>query len=318
MQVVAPTITALTGRRAAVAAAALGLILGLTGDASAAQSASRTRPFAPAGAWNSPIPQRPALDPASARIAGYLGGERGTANLYDYGVPVYEADADTPRRPVQCTAPWGRCELEDAPVPLPEGARPSRGSDGAMVVVDAARGKVYDFWQLRRGDGGQWVASWGEVTELDGDGRDGATGAGVSVLSGVIRAREIRAGYIPHALTFSTDNACRAEHRYPAVKTDGRSSRADCIPQGARIQLDPSIDVDRIPGITPGERAVARALQTYGAYARDNGGARLALIFEDPAGRPDPYPSVGLEWDYHDMPHIPWGELRVLREWHGG
>jgi hypothetical protein len=69
--------------------------------------------------------------------------------------------------------------------------------------------------------------------------------------------------------------------------------------------------------LTPGERAVAKALQTYGAYAMDNGGARMAYIFEVPSGEADPYPSVGFTSDYFGMNKIPWTKLRVLASWNG-
>ena len=138
----------------------------------------------------------------------------------------------------------------------------------------------------------------------------------MSRLAGVIRADEIARGRIDHALVFSTANACPT-HRYPASKSDGRSRRSDCVPEGARIQLDPSIDVDSLPGITGGERAVARALQLYGAYAIDSGGAALAVIFEAPTAEPDPYPAAGLDRDYFPMIHIPWERVRLLRQWDG-
>jgi hypothetical protein len=105
--------------------------------------------------------------------------------------------------------------------------------------------------------------------------------------------------------------------RYPASKTDGSSSLSNCIPEGARIQLDPSVNVDAISGITPGERAIAHALQTYGAYADNNGGAKMGFSFENPVSKTDPYPATGLAWDYYDMPHIPWNRLRVLNNWNG-
>ncbi len=276
------------------------------------------RPFADASAWNTPIPANPVLDPASRGITAYLGGERrGYANLYAYGVPVYDADRSTPRYRVDCTKPWGRCPLEEHRVPIPDTARPSPGTDGAMVVIDWSTRRAYEFWQARRSASG-WSASWGGVSSIDGDGRGSpATGAGVSRLAGVVRAFEIRQGRIDHALVFSTDNACRDGYREPATKTDGHSSRPDCIPEGARLQLDPSINLDAIPAMTPGERIVARALQIYGAYAIDNGGARLAVIFETPYEEQDPYPAAGFPHDYYAMPHVPWHRLRVLRQWDG-
>ncbi len=42
--------------------------------------------------------------------------------------------------------------------------------------------------------------------------------------------------------------------RPPALKTDGDSRRADCLPEGARLQLDPALDLGSLPGLTPGER----------------------------------------------------------------
>jgi hypothetical protein len=277
------------------------------------------RPFAPDSAWNMPIPDRPALDPRSAAMVRHLASQdQGFANLYEFGTPVFRADASTPRHRVRCTEGWGTCGLEDRLVPIPADAAPSPGSDGSMVVIDIPARTVYDFWQARRTPGG-WEASWGTANPLYGSGNDnsGATGAGFSALAGLVRASEIKTGWIDHALVFSTDNACTTSYRYPATKTDGQSSVPDCIPEGARIQLDPSIDLEEIPGLTPAEWAVAKALQTYGAYCRDNGGAPMAFIFETPLAAADPHLEAGLRWDYYGMPHIPWKSLRVLNTWAG-
>jgi hypothetical protein len=285
------------------------------------QAVSPSRPFADNSAWNSPIPSNAVLDDESKAIADYLVADGfGIANVYEFGVPVYEAVGSTPRSRVDCTEAWGLCDLEREPVPIPDVARPSPGSDGAMVVLDSSTGVSYDFWQARRERDGWWSVSWGGVVDTTGDGYTpgaGQTGAGVPRLAGVVRTSEVEQGIIPHALVFSTDNACRGEHRYPASKTDGASDRDDCIPQGARIQLDPAIDVDGIPDITPGERMVARALQTYGAYAIDNGGARMAFIFENPAAEQDPYPDAGFAYDYYRLDLVPWEGLRVLARWDG-
>ncbi len=98
----------------------------------------------------------------------------------------------------------------------------------------------------------------------------------------------------------------------PAAERPERASRCWPAYEGARIQLDPSINVDAIPGITAGEKIVAHALQTYGAYCKDTGGSRLAFGFEDPLGKSNPYPSLGFAWDYYGMPHVPWNHLRVV------
>ena len=89
------------------------------------------------------------------------------------------------------------------------------------------------------------------------------------------------------------------------------------IPEGYRIQLDPSIDVGAIPGITPGEKVIAKTLQTYGAYLVDQGGATMAFPFElvPDATSSNPgqvWVNAGFTWDYFGMSHIPWNRLTVL------
>jgi hypothetical protein len=276
------------------------------------------RPFAASSPWNVAIPANPVLDPNNSAIAGYLGSEgKAYADLYESGNPVFESTAGTPTYNVTCTEPWGTCPLSSAPVAIPAGAEASSGSDGSMVVINWSTRTGYDFWRAQKTSSG-WTAAWGTTFSIDGMGTEGgATGAGMPLLAGMIRTYEIERGYIDHALTFSTDNACQTVLRYPASKTDGSSSQPNCIPEGARVQLNPAIDVDAIPGITPAERMIAHALQTYGAYADNNGGAKMAFSFEDPVGRSNPYPAAGLPWDYYDMPQIPWNQLRILKSWNG-
>lgn len=213
---------------------------------------------------------------------------------------------------------WGPDPFGGQTIPLTANYTPSSGSDGAMAVIDRSANKAYGFWQYSW-NGGRPQTAWGGVAALDGPGNgDGATGAGVSRAAGVVRAKEIAAGVVNHALVFSTDMGnCSGTFRHPATKTDGRSSSSACLPEGARVQLDPSVDLDAIPGITKGEKIIGRALQKYGAINIDNGGARMAFSFEKPTDEADPYPSAGLASDYFNMSRIPWNRLRVLRQWDG-
>lgn len=312
-------------RSAMTLAAACALLLALVLPAAAHTNGAGFgpgggRPFAATSAWNSPIPANPTIDPGSAamvaNLSAVVNGKYRAALLYEFGIPIWTADRTYGTRLVDCTSPWGACQLETAgQVPLTSAMTPHVGSDGAMVVVDYAKGDAYEYWQYNWNNGVPRT-SWGGVTSNvhDGDGRgSGATGAGVSRLAGVVRVHEMQAGVIPHALVFSTSFCGTGEFRFPATKTDGKYSGAGKVPEGARVQLDPSINVDAIPGITAAEKMVARALQTYGAYNIDCGGSPMAISFERPnPGQADPYPGLGFTYDYYRMEKIPWGSLRVL------
>ncbi len=278
------------------------------------------RPFAASSPWNLPIGVSPVLDGNSGAIIKSLTPTNAAyANLYEFGAPIFNAGVDTPSYAVDCTKPWGTCDLEKQRVRIPMNAVPNTGSDGTMIVIDQVARLSCDFWQAQRVNSG-WRTSWGTCASIDGTGSSpsgGATGAGVDGLAGDVRTYEIAQGRIDHALNFATNNSCRDVFRVPATKTDGVSLRSDCLPEGARVQLDPAVDVDALPGITPGEKAVGHALQTYGAYNRDNAGAPIAFGFEKPTTGVDPYPAAGFAWDYYGMPHIPWNKLRVLRQWDG-
>jgi hypothetical protein len=286
---------------------------------------SSGRPFSVWSAFNLPIPADPVIGGRNESIVSYLSStdRPAVADLYEFGVPIWDASATTPRYQVECTRPWGTCELEQQLVPIPDAAHPSTldrlGGDGAMVVIDWSTRLAYEFYAAEKIDGA-WTAGWGGVVSIDGMGTPGqAVGAGLSRLGGVVRAREIAQGRIDHALVLSSDNVCEESHRfrYPASKTDGRSPRIDCVAEGTRLQLDPSIDIGALPGLSPAERIIGTALQRHGAYVIDNGGAPMAFIFEAPSGEADAYCDAGLCHDYASI-DLPWSRLRVLRTWHGG
>ncbi|MGD9622061.1 MAG: hypothetical protein AB7G47_12800 [Mycolicibacterium sp.] len=279
---------------------------------------SVTTPFAETSPWRQPIGPNPSIDPNSAAMIEYVASEHAMyANLMEFGIPIFSEPRDTRVHDVDCVKlDWGICPFNGKPVFIPQGAEPNSGSDGALVTLHEPSGTIYEFWQAEE-DGGQWSASWGAVNSLHGSGWGGsATGAGASRLAGVIRIGEIAAGHIPHALALQTNNACPT-FRPPALKSDGTSLREDCIPHGARLQLDPALDLSAL-GLTPGELAVAIAMQRYGGYVMDVGGAPLSVSFElDTHAAPDSigvtYEAAGFRGDYDAMENIPWELLRVLK-----
>lgn len=288
-----------------------------------APEAGPTQVFAATSPFNAPIANDPVLDSNTNSIAAFLGQEV-VADLYEFGIAIYEVDESTTPVAVDCTEEWGTCPLEDGLHRIPDQAQPAPGDDGTLVVIDWSERRTVELWQAVQRSDELWSTSWGTTTPIDGTGIPDVfgNGAGVSHLAGVIRVEEIAEGRIDHALAFSTNNACRDVYRFPATKTDGQSSQVDCVPEGARIQLDPAVDLNRLD-LTPAERTIAEALQTYGAYAIDIGGAAVAFYFEIAADatHTDPgsvYTGAGLSNDYFALDAIPWGHLRVLNTWDGG
>lgn len=324
----AKTWTALTR---AVSIASTAILIAPTAGAESSFTGAAGRPFASTSVWNSAITSNPALISNSAAIVARLSIGQHVANLNEFGIPIYNASASSPVVSVRCTQAWGPCPLPTA-VRLPAGALPNTGSDHALISIDwSANPPVsYDFWGAAQPSGGTISTSWGGITyDLangsgigPGGGTSGsATATNVSRLAGVVRMREIQAGLIPHALAIASSLACPGYFRYPASHTDGFDASANCVPEGSRVQLDPSINVGALPY---GQQVIAKALQTFGAYVVDNAGASIAVVFESdpsligkPGQIPAAYQSAGLAWDYYDMNAIPWSRLRVLQQWDG-
>ncbi len=277
--------------------------------------------FTSDGPFNAVITANPVLDSNSANISTNQVGRVHVMGIYDYGVPIYDADAGMTKYVVNVinSPDWGPNAFSTYPCPLTSNMAPSPGTDGALCVVDWVTRRSYEFWQYSW-NGGSPRCSWGAVFSLDSDGVDplvpgaiGPIGAGFSRLAGIGRMSELTAGLIPHPLVFSSGMS-GSGWLYPAVKSDGGAG-GNVFKEGHRIQLNPTANIDSLTGVT---RTIAQALKTYGAYCMDVGGTGLNFIFETPhPGGPDPYPGLGVVGDYFNLSAIPWSSIRVLNTWNG-
>jgi len=274
--------------------------------------------YAPTSPFNTPVPPGAPVDP---RSDAYIGGLKEVAESHGFTiavrawtVPVYEATAATPRADVQLTAPWRGADWMRN-VPIPKNARPDPRDDGHMTVLDRVTGCEYDFYEARNVDGA-WQAGWANTLLTSGSGvypfAYSTRGSGFSNLAGLIWPEELEAGDIRHALMFSYPHTSAFGAVAPATETDGQSARADALPAGARLQLDPALDLDSLP-LRPYERTIARALQRYGMYLGDTGGT-LNLYAVHPQTYPsDPYADIfPPDPFYPNLPNIPIERFRVL------
>jgi hypothetical protein len=225
----------------------------------------------------------------------------GTANTpSDWDHPIYWSRPSDPVYRLHCSQRgWGRCEVEGKRVRVPASARPAGGGDHHLAVVDQARGWEYDLWQVQRKShqGGLLVARWGGRTRF-GPGSTGlgagATAAEYGLLAGIVRAPELVAGRIDHALVIFV--ACdNGRIVYPA---EGRGAMcpqpAAAPPEGARFQLAMSdAEIDALP-VQPWARPILSAMAHFGFFVGDTGGSPWTVMLESGStytsfGRPDPW-----------------------------
>ena len=222
---------------------------------------------------------------------------------------------------VTCSEFGGSCSIDTQPGHLPEGvpippravpedtsvpasAEPAAGTDRHVTVVDQTTGWEYDLWQVRwPPTGDQLTIGSGGRTRIDGDGtatREGGDGtaAGFGDLAGRVRAEELAAGSIQHALfvNIACDNGTvvppawkRADHDCASVIPGTTDDNAP--PMGTRFQLrmdSASIDALSIPAW---KKTLLHAMADYGMVFGDTGGTDFAFSIETESG--NQYTSLG-------------------------
>jgi hypothetical protein len=262
-----------------------------------ASSPACARPYAAWSPWNTPLVGAQYQADSAAGVKLIQGGQL-SSDPTQYTYPLYYVTRQTPRVQVKLDG-WysnvgrrGRSisnrEKPTLQLPIPAGAHAAEGSDGQMIVIDRRTGDEWGMWQYdgsssggRATNGYHYNIRWSAVPPQ----RFVSRGAGVPYLTGLVRPCEIRRGRITHALAFAFPTPSR-EHVYPATKSDGSGRRGVDIPEGARLQLDPSISASQIRGWGCRNACftIARALQRYGMYLIDNSGRpKIMMEYENTA-----------------------------------
>jgi hypothetical protein len=223
-------------------------------------------------------------------VAGFAGSED------DWEHPTYYPQPTDPVFRLHCyESDWGTCSIEGHRIRIPDAAKPAAGGDGHLTVVDQVSGWEYDLYKVRskpRG-GGTLSFRWGGRTRIDGDGLGSdATAARFGNLAGIIRAQELEAGVIRHAL-FMTIPCGNDHYIYPAMKEGATCGGSDAPPMGSRFQLtlsDSQINALRVPRW---KKTILKAMAHYGMYFGDTGGDTWTVQLESGQtyksfGRTDP------------------------------
>ena len=301
------------------------LALWLSGAASFSDSPTPVRavstvaPYYARGSfWNTPISAGAAVDPNSSAIIAYAivpyASGAVLSNDNAWGMGYAYADDNSTTYTVACTK---YCSSDSFVFPIPKGAKPSTGSDHHLAIIHG--NQELDMWEASYDAAtDRWSAGGGAVTEITGWGANcpqgrrcvGAVAAGFAMLGGSIRPEEIAQGHIDHALALLTPATRSGYIACPATNTDGASSNPNAIPEGALIQLDPAFDVDQQPW-PAWEKTIARALQTYGAYVVDTGGAMGLYAVTDMNQGNASWSSAGMT-KCPSLFNLPWNSFRVL------
>ena len=258
-------------------------------DSPKSQNVLDNPPFSNDSPFNIKIPQNAAIDSSTDNYVNAITDsftDMLVVAVGNWSVPVFFADSFTTIYDVTITDPeWGFI-MED--IPIPDNAAPDSEEDGHLCIIDESTGVEYDFWQAEK-QGNTWSASWGNSISIYSTGTypwgAGARASGFALTAGLILPNEFEQGIIDHALVFSLDPTLVRQGGpiLPATDSDGYSTDPLALPEGARLQLDPSINLDN-RNLTPSEKIIAKALQEYGMILGDIGGGSPEIYAANPIG----------------------------------
>ncbi len=247
-------------------------------------------------------------------------------NTREYSTPVYTVGLNQPN--LRVTLDGSAVDLQKAidAVPIPPGAKPAAGTDKHMVIWQPATDTMWEFWKMEmRPDGWHARAAGamhnvstnpGYYTPDSWSGAQpwwGATATGLPFLGGLMTIEELQRGSIDHALAMAIPHARAGVWSWPATRGDGDSQSPNSLPEGARLRLDPTLNLKKL-NLPPMTRMMAEAAQRYGIVVRDRAGV-VAFYGEDPASTgSNPYPKIfGNQFPDRLLSKFPWRSLQVLK-----
>ena len=267
-------------------------------------------PYQATSAFNVPIAKPAAYAPNSSALVATMnpdGGAKLTSDPTQYTMPVFYVTSQTPLVTVTYSG-WysevsnggstlntyrfsGDLTKQKVDVPVPPSAVPGDGNDQNIIILNLDNGDEWNlntFEQDSKGvtatNVGRYNTAWSGVPPAQSVNNGNPywnNGAGVPLLGGLVRPCELQQGRIEHALSFAYPDPT-PQFIFPATKSDGTTPVGFGMPEGTRLQLDPSISDATIRGwgCTDSCFTIAQALQEFGMYLL-NGSGRPKLMVED-------------------------------------
>jgi hypothetical protein len=238
--------------------------------------------------WNANISKLP----VNSRSADWINNIGRSDNLHPdfgpsfgaqpvpYGIPITVVSGSHPKVHVKFMY---SSESDHVRYPLGSDTRieggKHAGGDRHAIVVDKATCRDYETYDTRHTSKG-WTAGSGAVWSLNSNklrtkpkqnlgpnGLTSADAAGLPILPGLLRAGEVKAGYVDHAIRFTAPVS--SEHFiWPAEHEAGSKASLKYPPMGARFRLKASFPM---AGYSRDTKVVLRAMKAFGLILADNG-----------------------------------------------
>ncbi len=251
----------------------LGAVFPLTVVAANPPSISDCQIFPTDNAWNKNISDFP-VHPKSDTYIASIGLDR---NLHadfgenqTYGIPFTIVDDTQADVEINFTA-YGD-ESDPGPYPIPETAKRESGSDHHVLVLDKTACIIYELYNaVNNPNDSSWSADSGAVWDLSTndlrpEGWTSADAAGLPILPGLVRYKEVKAGAIHHAIRFTAPDT-QDGWIHPATHQAG-SDDTSLPPMGLRVRLKANYDIS---GYTGQAKVILKAMKKYGLILGDNG-----------------------------------------------
>jgi hypothetical protein len=127
---------------------------------------------------------------------------------------------------------------------------------------------------------------------------------------------DLQLGQINHVLAIGVPNVRAGVYTSPAQKTTGQSTEPLSLPEGARLRLDPNLDLATLH-LPPLTLMLAEAAQRYGIVLRDTAGD-VTFYAQDPTpSGTNPYSGPDGYFEGRSPQQVlaafPWSHLQLLK-----
>ncbi len=157
-----------------------------------------------------------------------------------------------------------------------------QGGDRHAIVLDPTNRLLYEFFVMKKTDGG-WTAAQSSVFDLKSnklrpDGWTSADAAGLPIFPAVVRYDELKRGIVEHAMRVTFVKTRRA-YVPPATHYASKLKDEDLPRMGERFRLRQDFP---LKGFTPEVQAILKGLKKYGMFCADNGIDWAISVAPDP------------------------------------